>query len=298
MQHHFKDLVKKLQRYEIEIRTSVHSHMHGNYHSIFKGSGIEFSDIRQYQYGDDIRSIDWKVTAKGHGTYIKLFQEDKEQDVIFLIDLSKSMQIGSLERSKEQIIKEIAGILMLSAVKEGSEIGLIGFSSEKEIYLPPSKGLKHAYLLLHRLFYHNSKSNHTNINQALNYTLSVVKRKSVIILISDFIDTNYEKNLQVISNYHDVVLIHVQDQRENNIPAMGIIPLKDVETGKTLWVNSSSDIFRKNMTYRHKNIREGIASFSKTNEANYTFIQTNEDYRKNLIELFRVRNFHKKRVRH
>ncbi|MFN8415032.1 MAG: DUF58 domain-containing protein [Cytophagaceae bacterium] len=292
-----KDIIRKLQKYEIEIRKSVHSQMHGNYHSIFKGAGIEFSDIRQYNYGDDIRSIDWKVSAKGHGTYIKLFQEDKEQDVFFLVDLSKSMEIGSIDKNKEQVIKEIAGVLMLSAVKEGSDIGLIGFTDQKEIYLPSSKGLKHAYQLIYKLFTTQVKSNKTDLNLALSYTLSVLKRKSIVILLSDFIDTGYEKNLQALSNKHDVVLIHVQDQRENNIPAMGIIPLKDAESGKTLWVNSSSDYFRKTMETRHKTIRDTIAKFSKANEANYTFIQTNEDYRKNLIQLFRVRNFHKKRVR-
>jgi uncharacterized protein (DUF58 family) len=289
-----KDIIRKLRKYEVRIRKAVHSHMHGNYHSIFKGSGIEFSDLREYQYGDDIRTIDWNVTAKGHGSYVRLFQEDKEQHIIFLVDVSSSLKIGKDDQTKLDIIKEIAGVLMLSAVKEGSEVGLVCYSDKKELYIAPNKGVKHAYYLINKLFTLESESRLTDLNKATHYTLSILKRKSIVIVLSDFIDENYDKNLVSLSKKHDLVLIQIQDIREMLLPSMGIIPLLDTETNKTIWVNSSSKTFRVTMEKRLQAIQEKLENFSKSNEANYTCIKTHEDYIIKLVELFRVRNFHKK----
>ncbi|MGN6645085.1 MAG: DUF58 domain-containing protein [Cytophaga sp.] len=289
-----KDIIRKLRKYEVRIRKAVHSHMHGNYKSIFKGSGIEFSDLREYQYGDDIRTIDWNVTAKGHGSYVRLFQEDKEQHIIFLVDVSASLNIGKDNQTKFDIIKEIAGVLMLSAVKEGSEIGLVCYSDKKELYIAPDKGIKHAYYLISKLFNLESESALTDLNKATQYTLSILKRKSIVIVLSDFIDENYDKNLISLSKKHDLVLIQIQDTREIHLPSMGIIPLVDTETNKTIWVNSSSKTFRVNMEKRQRAIQTKLENFSKSYESNYTCIKTHEDYIIKLVELFRVRNFHKK----
>lgn len=294
MKQTLKDIISKLRKYEVQIRKAVHSHMHGNYHSIFKGSGIEFSDLREYQYGDDIRTIDWNVTAKGHGSYVRLFQEDKEQHIIFLVDVSSSLDIGKQGQSKIDIIKEISGVLMLSAVKEGSEIGLVCYSDKKELYIAPDKGIKHAYYLISKLFNLESESRLTDLNKAMQYTLSILKRKSIVIVLSDFIDEQYEKNLISLSKKHDLVIIQIQDSREMHVPSMGIIPLIDMETNKTIWTNSSSKAFRNSMEKRQGSIRERLELFSKAHESNYTCINTQEDYIVRLVELFRVRNFHKK----
>ncbi|MBC7450156.1 MAG: DUF58 domain-containing protein [Cytophagales bacterium] len=294
MKQTLKDIISKLRKYEVRIRKAVHSHMHGNYHSIFKGSGIEFSDLREYQYGDDIRTIDWNVTAKGHGSYVRLFQEDKEQHIIFLVDVSASLNIGKKNQTKLDIIKEISGVLMLSAVKEGSEIGLVCYSDKKELYVAPDKGIKHAYYLISKLFNLESESRLTDLNKAMQYTLSILKRKSIVIVLSDFIDDQYEKNLISLSKKHDLVLIQIQDSREMNLPSMGIIPLIDMETNRTIWTNSSSQTFRNTMEKRQRGIRERLELFSKANESNYKCIYTHEDYIVKLVELFRVRNFHKK----
>lgn len=289
-----KDIIRKLRKYEVRIRKAVHSHMHGNYKSIFKGSGIEFSDLREYQYGDDIRTIDWNVTAKGHGSYVRLFQEDKEQHIIFLVDVSASLQIGKNDQTKLDIIKEITGVLMLSAVKEGSEIGVVCYSDKKELYIAPDKGIKHAYYLINKLFSLKCESKLTDLNKATQYTLSILKRKSIVIVLSDFIDENYDKNLISLSKKHDLVLIQIQDTREIHLPSMGIIPLVDTETNKTIWVNSSSKTFRASMENRQRAIQTKLENFSKSYESNYTCIKTDEDYIIKLVELFRVRNFHKK----
>ena len=170
-----RELLNKLRRYEIEIRKAITSQMQGNFHSIFKGSGIEFDDVRSYQYGDDIRTIDWKVTAKGHGTFVKTFKEEKEQTVFFMLDLSGSQEIGTPGRQKIDIGKEICGVLTLSAVKEASHVGLIGFTDQKELYVKPAKGSKHAYQIINRLFNFQPVSLKTDINKALSYTLNLVK---------------------------------------------------------------------------------------------------------------------------
>jgi uncharacterized protein (DUF58 family) len=289
-----KDIIRKLRKYEVRIRKAVHSHVHGNYHSIFKGSGIEFSDLREYQYGDDIRTIDWNVTAKGHGPYVRLFQEDKEQHILFLVDVSASLKIGKRDQTKLDIIKEITGVLMLSAVKEGSEVGLVCYSDKKELYVAPNKGIKHVYFLINKLFNLEPESTSTDLNKALHYTLSILKRKSIVIVLSDFIDENYDKNLISLSKKHDLVLIQIQDTREMFLPSMGIIPLLDTETNKTIWVNSSSKTFRETMEKRQRAIQEKLENFSGTHESNYTCLKTHEDYIIKLVELFRVRNFHKK----
>jgi len=186
-----RQLLNKLRRYEIKIRKAITSQMQGNFHSIFKGSGIEFDDVRSYQYGDDIRTIDWKVTAKGHGTFVKTFKEEKEQTVYFILDLSASQEIGKPGKQKIDIGKEICGVLALSAAKESGQVGLIGFTDQKELYIKPSKGSKHAYQIIRSLFTFKPASIKTNINKALSFSLNLIKRRAVIILISDFVDLDY-----------------------------------------------------------------------------------------------------------
>ncbi len=284
-----KELIKKLQKYEIQIRRAVNSHMHGNFHSVFKGSGLEFSEVRSYQYGDDIRTIEWKVTAKGHGTFVKNFKEEKEQNIFFILDVSASQEIGT-ERQKIDVGKEICGVLTLSAIKEQAHVGIIGFSDRKELYIKPAKGLKHAYDILFRIFNLKPQSLRTDLNKSLAFTLSFLKRKSVVILISDFIDSGFEQNLITLAKKHDLVVIHLSDKREIDFPRMGIIPLYDKETQKTIWVNSSSSKFRLKVNDIFKKNKEILEDICRKQEANYLWVDTNEEYVTKLVKLFRIRN--------
>jgi uncharacterized protein (DUF58 family) len=285
-----RELLNKLRRYEIEIRKAITSQMQGNFHSIFKGSGIEFDDVRSYQYGDDIRTIDWNVTAKGHGTFVKTFREEKEQTVFFILDLSASQEIGAEGKQKVDIGKEICGVLTLSAVKESSQVGLIGFTDQKELYIKPSKGLKHAYQIITSLFGYKPVSSKTDLNKAIAYTLNLVKRRSVIILISDFIDDNYWKNLKALSKKHDLVIIHLFDDRESKLPRLGIIPLYDKESGKTHWINTSSPAFRQRLSETFGSNQNQLQQFCKKHQVNYLSINTRENYVPMLIKLFKLRN--------
>ncbi|WP_053404075.1 MULTISPECIES: DUF58 domain-containing protein [Persicobacter] len=289
-----KEIFQKIRKYEIRIRKAVKSHMQGDYHSIFKGSGLEFDDVRSYQYGDDIRSIDWHVTAKGHGTYVKTFKEEKEQTVFFLVDVSASQQIGKQGKQKIDITNEITSVLALSAVKEGSSVGAICFSDQKEKYIKPGKGESQAYQLISSLYKLAPKSKKTSLERAMQYCLNLIKRRSVIILISDFIDEGYEKNLKALAKKHDLVVLHIFDQRETKLPRLGIIPLYDKESQKTIWVNTSSPAFRKKIQDKYGDSQNKLKDFCQKYEANYLRVDTEDDYVPQLIKLFKVRNLSKK----
>ncbi len=285
-----RQLLHKLRRYEIKIRKAITSQMQGNFHSIFKGSGLEFDDVRSYQYGDDIRTIDWKVTAKGHGTFVKTYKEEKEQTVYFILDISASQEIGTPGKQKIDIGKEICGVLALSAVKESGQVGLIGFTDRKELYIKPSKGNKHAYKIIQKLFEYQPVSLKTDLNKALTFSLNLIKRRSVIILVSDFIDTGYWDTLRAMAKKHDLVVIHLSDQRETKLPSLGIIPLFDKESQKTIWVNTSSSFFRKKLSRSFSQNQNELRDFCSRNQVNYLNINTREDYVPSLIKLFQLRN--------
>lgn len=285
-----KELVKKLRKYEIQIRKVINSQMQGDFHSIFKGSGLEFDDVRPYQYGDDIRTIDWNVSAKGHGTFVKTFREEKEQTVFFILDVSASEEIGSPGKTKVDIGKEICGVLALSAVKESSHVGLICFSDIKERYLKPTKGHTQAYEIISAITSLKPQSLKTNLSKALAFALNIIKRRSVVILISDFIDEGYFQNLKSLARRHDLVVIHISDKRETRLPKLGIIPVMDKESKKTLWINTSFGDFREKISKRHDNRREELSRFSRKHEINYMSLDTDEDYVPKLLRLFKVRN--------
>ncbi|HMP98230.1 MAG TPA: DUF58 domain-containing protein [Cyclobacteriaceae bacterium] len=285
-----KDLIKKLRKYEIEIRKAITSQMQGDFHSIFKGSGLEFDDVRPYQYGDDIRSIDWNVSAKGHGTFVKTFKEEKEQTVFFILDVSASQDIGNEGQKKVDLGKEICGVLALSAVKESSQIGLICFSDQKEKYLRPAKGMQQAYELIYALERLQPQSIKTDLKKCINYALNTIKRRSVIIMVSDFIDEDYFSGLKAMAHRHDLVLIRVQDKRETNIPKLGIVPVLDKESGKTVWINTSFGDFRKNIADQINQREKLLADFCRKHQINYVSVDTSEDYVPKLLRLFKVRN--------
>ncbi len=263
--------------------------MRGNFNSVFKGSGLEFSDLRLYQYGDDVRLIDWNTTAKGHGTFIKIFKEEKEQTVFFMLDVSASQDVGRSDRSKLDTSKEICGVLALSAIKEASHVGLLCFSDQKERYIKPANTMKHGYSTILELFKLRPESLGTNLKKMILFALEVLKRRSLIILVSDFIDVGYEENLKALARKHDLVVIHLYDQRETNLPRLGIIPVFDTESRKTIWVNASSNWFRNKMKSLFEDNSQQLEQLCKQHKANYLCIDASEDYVPKLIKLFKVR---------
>lgn len=285
-----KELVKKLRKYQIQIRKAINNQMHGDFHSVFKGSGLEFDDVRAYQYGDDVRTIDWNVSAKGHGVFVKTYREEKEQTVFFLIDVSASQDIGNPNLKKIDIAKEICGVLCLSAASEQSQTGLICFSDQREKYLKPGKGQKHTYNLISEMVHLQPRSSKTNIATALLQAMNLIKRKSVIILLSDFIDEGYEHNLRAMARKHDLIIIHINDKRETELPRLGIIPVIDKESKSTKWINTSSPSFRGNLKSIFKDKEQYLSEISRKYQISYLNINTEEDYVPKLIKLFRVRN--------
>jgi uncharacterized protein (DUF58 family) len=285
-----RELLKKLRRFEIQIRKAINSQMQGDYRSIFKGSGLEFDDVRPYQYGDDIRTIDWNVSAKGHGTFVKTFKEEKEQTVFFILDVSASEDIGSAGKTKADIGKEICGVLALSAVKESSHVGLICYSDIKERYIKPTKGHSQAYEIISALVNLKPQSLKTNLSKAIAFSLNAIKRRSVIILISDFIDEGYFDNLKALARRHDLVVIQISDKRETSLPKLGIIPVMDKETKKTLWINTSFGDFRQKISAKHEARKTELQQFSRKHQINFISLDTDEDYVPKLLRLFKVRN--------
>jgi len=285
-----KELLKKLRRYEIQIRKAINSQMQGDFHSIFKGTGLEFDDVRPYQYGDDIRSIDWNVTAKGHGTFVKTFKEEKEQTIYFILDVSASQDIGTPGKTKADIGKEICGVLALSGAKESSHVGLIGFSDERELYIKPAKGMAQAYQIISQLIKLKPKSLKTNIGKSIRFALNSIKRRSVIVMISDFIDEDYFANFKSLARQHDLVAIQLHDNRETNLPKLGIIPVLDKESGETIWVNTSFGDFRQNISDAHGERKKSLSDYCRKHQINYISINTQEDYVPHLLKLFKVRN--------
>jgi uncharacterized protein (DUF58 family) len=284
-----KEYLKKLQKLELHIRKVIDTQMQGDFHSVFKGTGLEFDDVRAYQYGDDVRAIDWNVSAKGHGTFVKTYKEEKEQSVFLILDVSGSQNIGAEKQQKIEIGKEICGILTLSAVRQAAQIGLICISDRKEKYVRPGKGIEHAYGLIKAVFELKPQSLQTNLAAGIKTALGMLKRRSIILLISDFIDRNYEKEITMLARKHDLIVVQLMDQREEMLPALGIIPLRDAESGLVSWVNTSAASFREKYLTDLKQGRENLQNICRKNKADYLLINTTEDYVPQLVNLFRFR---------
>ncbi|MBK6976861.1 MAG: DUF58 domain-containing protein [Cytophagaceae bacterium] len=284
-----REIINKLNKYEIKIRKAVNSHLNGNFSSIFKGTGLEFSDLRTYQYGDDVRAIDWITTAKGHGAYVKIFKEEKEQTVFFMLDVSGSQDIGKEGSLKIDTAKELCGVLTLSAIKEASQVGLYCFSDQKELYIKPESGMKQAYKIISGIFRLKPVSLKTHLADAISFTLNILKRKSVIILISDFLDQDYEHGIKALARKHDLVVLHIFDKREVSLPSLGIVPVYDKEAGKTQWINTYSGIFKREMKDLFEENRSKLEKLCKQNKANYLSVESGSDYVNSLISLFRYR---------
>lgn len=289
------NLFSKLRKYEIMIRKVANNHLQGEYQSIFKGSGLEFDDLRPYQYGDDVRTIEWKVSAKGHGTFVKTFREEKDQSVFFLLDISGSQDIGKEGNRKIDQGRIIAGVLTLAAIFDGSQVGLVSYSDQKEKLILPAKGGKQGVKIIKGIFEHPNKSLKTDLNGLFTLALNLLKKRAVVVVISDFIDSDYERPFRALAERHDLVAIQLTDPRESILPSLGIIPVYDKEKGKTTWVNTAFGSFSKKIADTFTTERSHLQEICKKNQINYLSIDTSQDIVLPLIELFKYRNKRMKR---
>ncbi|WP_149273335.1 DUF58 domain-containing protein [Pareuzebyella sediminis] len=239
-----KELLKKVRKIEIKTRRLSDHIFGGEYHSTFKGRGMTFSEVRQYQFGDDVRSIDWNVTARYNEPYVKVFEEERELTMMLMVDVSGSELFGTTNQFKKEIITEISATLAFSALQNNDKAGLILFSDEVELYIPPKKGKSHVLRIIRELLEFRPKSSRTNIAEALKFLSSVLKKKAIVFLLSDFIAEDYEKTLKISGNRHDLTGIRVYDEREEVIPNLGMVQMQDAETGKIRLVNTQSKSVR------------------------------------------------------
>lgn len=285
------DLLKRVRQIEIKTRGLSRNIFAGEYHSAFKGRGMAFSEVREYQFGDDIRNIDWNVTARYNHPYIKVFEEERELTVMLLIDVSGSRDFGSFQKMKKNVITEIAAILAFSAIQNNDKIGVIFFSETIEKFIPPKKGRSHILRIIREMIEFQPENKGTNIPEALRYFTNAIKKKCTAFLISDFIDSHadMEKALSVANSKHDVVAIRIYDEREQELPPIGMIKMKDAETGDYTWVNSSDrktrEIYRKWWFNQAERLR-GIFTRCGVDTA---LVNTREDYVKSLMNLFKRR---------
>jgi len=283
------ELLKKVRKIEIKTR-GLSSHIFsGQYHSAFKGKGMAFSEVREYQYGDDIRSIDWNVTARFNHPFVKIFEEERELTVMLLIDISGSTRFGSKIQFKEDLITELAAVLSFSAIQNNDKVGVIFFSNKIEKFIPPKKGTSHILRIIRELINLEPEENGTNITEALKYFTNVIKKRCTAFLISDFMDTGFDDALKIASSKHDLVAIRVYDERETNLPNVGLLKIKNNETGKYLWVDSSEMQVRKNYSIwwnQHEKYLNDLFIKSGIDEAK---INTEQDFVKPLTALFRKR---------
>jgi len=283
------ELLKKVRKIEIKTRGLSKNIFAGEYHSAFKGRGMTFAEVREYQYGDDIRSIDWNVTARFGHPYIKVFEEERELTVVLLIDVSGSREFGTVTQLKKDIFTEVAATLAFSTIQNNDKIGVIFFSDKIEKFIPPKKGKKHVLHIIRELIDFKPESNKTDIGGALRYFTNAIKKSSTAFIISDFIDKNFERDLTIANRKHDVVALQVFDVRETELPNVGLIKLKDAESGERIWVDTSDKRLRT--TYKHAWGEGQLAlqkSFMKSG-VDLVSMSTSEDYVKVLMKLFKMR---------
>lgn len=285
------DLLKRVRQIEIKTRGLSNNIFAGQYHSAFKGKGMSFSEVREYQYGDDVRDIDWNVTARYNKPFVKVFEEERELTVMLLIDVSNSLDFGTVKQLKKDMVTEIAATLAFSAIQNNDKIGVIFFSDRIEIFIPPKKGRKHILYIIRELLDFKPESKRTDIKIAVEYLTNVIKKRCTTFMISDFIDENDFRNALTIANRkHDIVAIQVYDRRMAELPDVGLMKVRDAETGHEQWIDTSSRALRR----AHNDWwiqRQGVLNetFTKSNVDSVS-IRTDQDYVKSLLNLFAKRN--------
>ena len=285
------ELLKKVRQIEIKTRGLSRNIFAGQYHSAFKGRGMAFSEVREYQYGDDIRDIDWNVTARYVRPYVKVFEEERELTVMLLVDVSGSRDFGSVNVMKKEVMTEIAATLAFSAIQNNDKIGVIFFSDRIEKFIPPQKGKKHILYIIRELIDFKPEAKRTDIGQVLKYLTNAIKKRCTAFLISDFIDKGgFKDALTVANRKHDMVAIQVYDQRETELPAVGLMKIKDAETGQERWIDSGSARVREAYKTRWEKRQTAMSDTFKKCRVDAVSIRTEDDYVKALIALFDKRS--------
>ena len=285
------DLLKRVRQIEIKTRGLSNNIFAGQYHSAFKGKGMSFSEVREYQYGDDVRDIDWNVTARYNKPFVKVFEEERELTVMLLIDVSNSLDFGTVKQMKKDMVTEIASTLAFSAIQNNDKIGVIFFSDRIEKFIPPKKGRKHILYIIRELLDFKPESKRTDIQMAVEYLTNVIKKRCTAFMLSDFIDEKDFRNALTIANRkHDIVAIQVYDRRITDLPNVGLMKVRDAETGHEQWIDTSSRALRRahNEWWLQ---RQGMLNETfTTSNVDSVSIRTDQDYVKALLNLFAKRN--------
>jgi len=284
-----KDLLKKVRKIEIKTRRLSNNIFGGEYHSTFKGRGMTFSEVRNYQFGDDVRTIDWNVTARYNEPFVKVFEEERELTLMLVVDVSSSGLFGTDNALKKNIITEISATLAFSALQNNDKVGLILFSDQIELFISPSKGKTHVLRIIRELIEFKPKSKKTNISNALEFLISVLKKKSIAFILSDFISSNYEKTLKIASKKHDLTGIKVFDKLEEFIPNLGLVQMFDQETEQVQLVDTSSKFVRNNYKKQRVLKFKEFNDLFKRNGAGTILCRTDESYIKKLLNYFKTR---------
>lgn len=283
------ELLKKVRHIEIKTRGLSNQIFAGEYHSAFKGKGMTFSEVRAYQYGDAIRDVDWNVTARYNHPYVKIFEEERELTVMLLVDVSGSKDFGTTRQYKNELMTEIAAVLSFSAITNNDKIGVILFSDKVEKFIPPQKGRKHILRIIRELLTFEPQSKQTNIAGALEYLTNAIKKRSIVFLLSDFIDTQFKNAMTIANRKHDLVALQVYDKRDTELPNMGYIKIQDAETGKTNRVDTSNKKVRNTYKEWWEEHNNQLKLAFKLSGVDHTKVATGDDYVKPLILLFKNR---------
>ena len=289
------DLLKKVRKIEIKTRKLSHQIFAGEYHSAFKGRGMVFSEVREYQYGDDVRNMDWNVTARLRAPYVKVFEEERELTVVLLVDVSRSRLFGTTGANRKDVLAEIAAVLSFSALINNDKVGALFFSDKVEKFIPPKKGRSHLLHIIREIIEFEPTTDGTDISEALRYLTNAIKKKCTAFLLSDMLDVdaagnpNYEEALKVAVNRHDLSVIEVYDPRERSLPSVGLIHIKDSETGDCAWVNTSSKKMRLAYEAWFRNVEQSAGRLFLKYNVDKVSIALDEDYVKGLMMLFKNR---------
>lgn len=284
-----KELLKKVRKIEIKTRRLSDHIFSGEYHSSFKGRGMTFSEVRQYQFGDDIRSIDWNVTARYNEPYVKVFEEERELTMMLVVDISASESFGTTQQFKRDILTEISATLAFSAIQNNDKVGLLLFSNEIELFIPPKKGKTHVLRIIRELIEFEPQSKKTDLTQALRYLSNVMKKKAIVFILSDFIDDGYHNALKIVGKKHDVTGIRVYDKLEEELPKLGMVPMRDAESNEIVLVNTNSKVVRRNFRAHYlKTVEYFEDSFTKSGSGVIN-TRIDESYVKKLLGYFKRR---------
>jgi len=284
-----KDLLKKVRKIEIKTRGLSNHLFSGEYHSAFKGRGMAFSEVREYQIGDEIRTIDWNVTARFNAPYVKVFEEERELTVMLLMDVSGSENFGTQNQQKQDLATELCAVLAFSAIQNNDKVGVIFFSDKIEKFIPPKKGRSHILMIIRELIAFQPENKGTNVAEALKYFTSVIKKKCTAFVISDFITPEFENELKIANKKHDIIAVKLYDKHEEEFPNLGLIPVKDEESGHIMWVNTGDKAVRDAFKWDAVKRNAALQDAFRRSGVDYTTIGTHESYVKPLMTLFKKR---------